>query len=115
MHFRHAQHNYMEVEVVYAAPTQQTVLAIDVPAQTTIAEAIQISGIMGLHPEIILHADLPVGIFGKQRSLDWQLKAGDRVEIYRALRMDPKEARLEKAKLQAKRKRIARQEAKSKR
>lgn len=80
----------MEIEVVYAVPDKQTILQLNVAEGTTIEEAIKLSG--------LVDSFVAVGIFGKIRSLNWVLKAGDRVELYRPLRVDPKVARLERAK-----------------
>ncbi len=41
-----------------------------------------------------------VGIFGEVKPLDWVLAAGDRLEIYLPLQLDPKEARRLRAKNQ---------------
>jgi uncharacterized protein len=82
----------IRVEVVYALPQEQTLLALTVPAGTTAAEAVRLSGIAGKHPEI----DLPgarLGIFGKHIKPDTLLRERDRVEIYRPLVADPKDVR----------------------
>lgn len=82
----------LRVEIVYALPERQTLLALYVPAGTTLAEAVSASSITTLHPEIDL-ATAKVGIFGKLATPDTVLHGGDRVEIYRPLTADPKEAR----------------------
>jgi len=41
----------------------------------------------------LLERGLKVGIWGRTRSLDTPLRDMDRVEVYRALKVDPKEAR----------------------
>jgi putative ubiquitin-RnfH superfamily antitoxin RatB of RatAB toxin-antitoxin module len=41
-----------------------------------------------------------VGIFGEVKPLDWVLAAGDRLEIYLPLQLDPKQARRLRAKNQ---------------
>jgi hypothetical protein len=61
-----------------------------------VAEAIERSGIIERFPEIDL-AKNKVGIFGKLAKLDKVLQPGDRVEIYRPLIADPKEARKKRA------------------
>jgi putative ubiquitin-RnfH superfamily antitoxin RatB of RatAB toxin-antitoxin module len=86
----------LRVEIVYALPERQTLLALYVPAGTTLAGAVSASGITTLHPEIDL-ATAKVGIFGKLASADTVLHGGDRVEIYRPLVADPKEARRARA------------------
>lgn len=80
------------IEICYALPDVQTVLSIEVEPQTSIRQAIEQSGIIGMHSEIDL-STLAVGVFGKIAALDTPVQPGDRVEIYRALIVDPKLAR----------------------
>ncbi|HTJ93650.1 MAG TPA: RnfH family protein [Pararobbsia sp.] len=82
----------MTVEVCYALPDRQTLLKIDVAPGTTLRQAIQRSGIVEMHREIDL-TTMSVGVFGKIAELDALVCAGDRIEIYRALNVDPKLAR----------------------
>ena len=82
----------IHVEVVYAQPEQAHLIALQLPAGSTIMRAIQDSGVLQRCPEINLALN-KVGIFGKLKDLDTVLREGDRVEIYRSLRADPKEAR----------------------
>ncbi|RMG33340.1 MAG: RnfH family protein [Gammaproteobacteria bacterium] len=84
------------VEVAYARPDEQRIIELQVPPGTTVGEAIERSGITELFPEIDL-ARNKVGIFGKLGKLDAVLQPGDRVEIYRPLIADPKEARKKRA------------------
>jgi len=86
----------MAVEVVYAKPEQQALIALDVPVKATVATAIIASGILELFPELALET-LKVGIFGRVTNLGQVLQTGDRVEIYRPLIYDPKEARRHRA------------------
>jgi hypothetical protein len=79
----------MQVAVAYSEPANQIWLRIEVPEDCTLEQAIIRSGILRQFPEIDLTAQT-VGIFGKQAKLDVALKAGDRVEIYRAVTADPK-------------------------
>lgn len=87
----------IEIEVAYATPLKQVIIALTVPAGSTILAAIRLSGILQQFPEIDL-ACQPVGVFSKKRALTDVLQAGDRIEIYRPLTIDPKEARRAKAK-----------------
>lgn len=87
----------IEVEVVYALPEQQVILKMQLEQGATIAEAIERSGILRLFPAIDL-ASQKVGVFGKLRLVSDKLQDGDRVEIYRPLTIDPKDARRAKAK-----------------
>lgn len=82
------------VEVVYGLPEEQVLLKLTVPAGTTVREAARLSGLAARFPDIDVE-HVPLGVFGKlARSPGTQvLQAGDRVEIYRPLLIDPKEAR----------------------
>ena len=84
------------VEVVYALPDRQVILALEVPADASIAEVIAQSGILQQFPGIDLDSS-KVGVFGKLGKLTDSLHAGDRVEIYRPLIADPKEVRKQRA------------------
>ena len=86
----------IEVEVAYARPDEQVILALQVPSGTRLEDAIRRSGVLERFPEIDLVAN-KVGVFGKVGKLDQELVAGDRVEIYRPLIADPKEARKQRA------------------
>lgn len=80
------------VEVVFARPDRQPVLLVEVPAGSTVEQAIRASGVLTRFPEIDLERNR-VGVFGKLTRLDRVVAAGDRVEIYRPLIGDPKEIR----------------------
>lgn len=87
----------MRIEVAYALPQEQVILELEVEDNgITIERAIQRSGILDRYPEIDLKEN-KVGIFGKLGSLDQLLSEGDRVEIYRKLIADPKQARRQRA------------------
>ena len=85
------------VEVAFATPARQAILEAQVPAGATVEQAIRQSGILERFPEIDL-AKNPVGIFGERARLADVVQDGDRVEIYRPLIADPKEARRARAK-----------------
>ncbi|MFP4129506.1 MAG: RnfH family protein [Halorhodospira sp.] len=86
----------LRIEVAYALPDQQSLIPVTLPAGGTAEEAIRASGILERHPEIDLSRQ-SVGVFGQVVGLDTPLYDGDRVEIYRPLRADPKEARKRRA------------------
>ena len=89
----------MHVEVVYALADKQVLIALDVPPGTTVGEAIGLSGIRDEFP--LLEVDPGrIGIFSVKAKLEDSLNPGDRVEIYRPLIADPKEARRERARLE---------------
>lgn len=84
------------VEVVYALPQQQEVVRLKLRPGSTARHAVEASGLLQRHPEIDLSTN-KVGIYGKLVSLDTALREHDRVEIYRPLVADPKEARHRRA------------------
>lgn len=93
------------VEVAYATPARQLIVPLVVPEGTTAYEAVQRSNIAAEFSEIDIDKD-PMGIFsrpldgkGRPKPAEYQLCAGDRVEIYRPLLIDPKAARLDRAKI----------------
>lgn len=86
----------MRVEVVFALPEQQVLIAVDVPDGSTVAGAIEESGIREDFPGINFE-DLQTGIWGTPTDRGQKLREGDRVEIYRPLALDPREARRLKA------------------
>ena len=87
----------MTIEVAYALPDRQRICAVTVPEGTTASEAIVLSGIEDEFDELNLADGLKLGIFGKAIKGDQVLKPGERVEIYRALKIDPKEVRKRRA------------------
>ena len=88
----------LEVEVVYARPEQQVLIQLSVPGGSTARDAIIRSNILSDVSGLDLET-LAVGIFARRVTLDYILKTGDRVEIYRPLTMSPVEARRWRAKL----------------
>jgi len=86
----------IDVEVAYATPEQQVIIVLKVPEGATIEHAINASGLLNQFPEIDA-ADIKAGIFGSLCKLNQQLRQADRVEIYRPLIHDPKEARRQRA------------------
>ncbi|MEI6746575.1 MAG: RnfH family protein [Methylococcaceae bacterium] len=86
----------ISVEVVYAKPEIQTLLSVSVDENRTVAEAIVQSEILNQFSELDLKT-LSVGIFSTPCKLDRVVKNGDRIEIYRPLQNDPKDARRQRA------------------
>jgi len=86
----------INVEVVYALPTQQPLLRVQLAEGATVGDAIRASGIQEAFPEIDL-AKNKIGIFSKLVKLDEGVRDKDRVEIYRPLIADPKEVRRKRA------------------
>ena len=86
----------ISVEVAYARPEVQRIYTLRGPANITVGEAIEGCDVLREFPEIDLNQH-KVGIFGKVVKLDQVLRSGDRVEIYRPLIADPKQARKQRA------------------
>lgn len=84
----------IDIEVVYALADRQTLLALTVPAGSSVAQVLRLDAVMQQWPELDLPS-MPVGIFGKvvDHPAERVLQAGERVEIYRPLLADPKEIR----------------------
>lgn len=85
-----------EVEVAYATPERQVLLSLRVMPGCTVEEAIDKSGIREEFPGMVVDPSA-VGVFSKKVAMSRVLQAGDRVEIYRPLIADPKEARRKRA------------------
>ncbi|WP_295989892.1 RnfH family protein [Rugamonas sp.] len=82
----------IHVQVCYATPTSVFLRDVTVEAGATLQQAIALSGLLQEMPELDL-ATLQVGIYAKKKTLDTVLREHDRVEIYRPLIADPKQAR----------------------
>jgi len=87
----------IHVEVAYALPERQRIIKLEVPAGTTVIEAVTRSGIDELFDELVLGPELKLGVWGKAAAADRALEDGERVEIYRPLLADPKEVRKARA------------------
>ena len=101
--------NKIPVEVAYALPEKQEIVMLEVMPGTTAREAAEQSNITRHFPELEL-TGAKLGIFGKVVKDDQVLHAGDRVEIYRPLKADPKEVRKKRA-AEAKQRRAEQKEA----
>ena len=88
--------NKITVEVAYALPAQQVILAVQVDEGTTIEQAVRASGLLEKFPDINLAVN-KFGVFGKLSKLETVLRDRDRVEVYRPLIADPKEVRRQRA------------------
>ncbi|MCU7827543.1 MAG: RnfH family protein [Candidatus Thiodiazotropha sp. (ex Myrtea sp. 'scaly one' KF741663)] len=86
----------MRFEVAYGRLEEQALLVVESDASLTAQQVIEKSGILDRFAEIDLSSN-KIGIFGKAAKLDAVLSDGDRVEIYRPLIADPKEARKKRA------------------
>ncbi|OQW43107.1 MAG: RnfH family protein [Proteobacteria bacterium SG_bin4] len=89
--------NIFQVEVAYALPQNQVLKQLNVTEGCTVGQALLSSELLNDYPEIDL-ARNRIGIFGKFVQLDDLLQPHDRIEIYRSLIIDPKEARRKRVK-----------------
>ncbi len=86
----------IEIEVACATPDEQVLMSLYLPTGTTAIEAVQVSGVLQRLPKF--DADqLCIGVFGRRVEPDQVLVQGDRVELYRPLLIDPKQARRRRA------------------
>ena len=98
--------NSIKIEVALAFPTEQHLVALDVAAGTSVRDAIRQSDIFSLFDteisEELRNLDYGIGVFGKEiKDFEiYDLQDGDRMEIYRPLLLDPKQARLKRAQKQ---------------
>ena len=86
----------LKVEVCYALPDKQEIVAVKLPVGATLQQALEASGLLAKYPEIDLKKN-KFGIYAKLSKLDSALRDRDRVEIYRPLIADPKEVRKQRA------------------
>ena len=86
----------LRVEVVAAWPGHAFRAELALAEGATVADAIAASGIHAAQPELEVRADR-IGIFARRAQFTTRLRDGDRVEVYRPLRIDPKEARRRRA------------------
>lgn len=82
----------LSIEITFALPESQFLTVVHVQAGSTVADVIAMSGVIDSFPEYDL-AELTVGIWGRVVQSDQVVEEGDRVELYRPLKMDPRESR----------------------
>jgi len=86
----------LNIEVVFALPEDQALVSLVVDAGTTVADAIARSGLQERFVDEALDT-MHVGIWSRPTDRSCKVKDGDRVEIYRPLQRDPRDARRELA------------------
>jgi len=89
----------LNIEVVFASSDRQKLVPLILDAGATVADALHASGFRQQFPDVDFE-NLQSGIWGRIVSHSHLLQDGDRVEFYRALERDPREARRELAKAQ---------------
>ncbi len=85
----------MKVTVVWATLAVQDVIAVELPRGATVAEAVEKSGLVAQYGLDV--ARLGFAIHGRRMAADAPLADGDRIDLTRPLEVDPKAARLARA------------------
>ena len=86
----------MHIEVVYALRTRQHSVHLELADAATVATALSAVDRIAPFKDLDLDA-VDVGVFGRLVGREQPLRPGDRVEVYRQLEVDPKEARRRRA------------------
>ena len=88
-----ARGDRIAVEVAYSpGPAQLEIISLELDEGSTLAQALELSGLLGRYP-VLQKPELACGVWGRPSELQHPLRDRDRVEIYRQLKVDPKEAR----------------------
>lgn len=85
-----------QVEVAYGTSDEQVLLTVALLGGECARDAIAASGLLERYPNLTLNS-LEIGIFGRRVSLESPVSDGDRIEVYRPLVRDPKQARRSRA------------------
>lgn len=86
----------VNIEVAYAVPGDQFLFELTMPEGATVSSVLETCSADALLPDDVLR-DPEIGVFGRAVASSYVLRAGDRVEFYRPLKADPKEARRRRA------------------
>jgi putative ubiquitin-RnfH superfamily antitoxin RatB of RatAB toxin-antitoxin module len=94
----------IEVEICHSpAPRCVERVRLQLPAGSTLRQAVHLSGLAQRCPGTINEQALDAGIWGRPAAADAVLRDGDRIELYRPLQVDPKEARRQRYRAQGER------------
>ena len=86
----------LQVEVVYCpAPGHCDRVSLNLPEGACVGDAVAASGLCERHG---LPAAVETGVWGRKQPPQAPLRERDRVELYRPLQVDPKEARRQRYK-----------------
>ena len=88
----------MKVELVYIDTDEEFIVSLDMTAAATVADAVEQSQVLDKFPSLKA-VDYQLGIYSQEVSAETRLQAGDRVEVYRPLVLDPMEVRRQRAKV----------------
>ncbi len=96
----------VQATVVYLSPQRRITLPVDVAQGSSLQEAVVASGLLQQAPELA-GQPLDLGVFNRLREASEPVRDGDRIEVYRPLAIDPKEARRVRAEVRRRRKAAA--------
>lgn len=82
----------VRVQVCFAEPDSVFLQALELNPGSTVEQAIRASELLRQKPSLDLRS-ARAGVYGKLRELDSMVRDGDRIEVYRPLLADPKDAR----------------------
>lgn len=86
----------MKVEIIYALPNEQTLFEVETDVNLTVSQVIEKSELLDKYPDLDIYKS-KIGMYGQIVSLNQPVKDKDRIEIYRELTIDPKQARMLRA------------------
>jgi len=86
----------MRISIAIALPARQEVVELELDDGATVAAALAQARLDARFPGVALET-AEVGIWGTRATRDTVLRDGDRVELYRALKADPKDQRRRRA------------------
>ena len=86
----------MRVELAYADPVREILIAIEVRPGSTVFDCVEGSGLFRLVPDL-RETGLGFAVFGRRAEPTEPVSKGDRIEVLRPLQIDPKEARRRRA------------------
>ena len=84
---------FIPVQICYAEPENHILIDLEVPDNTRLIDALNLSGIEKKLPLAVKEDN--IGIFGKKKKFDTLLKANDRIEIYRHWKILPRKPGVE--------------------
>lgn len=84
--------NTIQVEVAFGLPDRQSLIVVHCDSGASCDDAIDASGLAGTYPDAPI-AELPIAIWGRPVDRGDRVKNGDRIELLRPLRIDPRDAR----------------------
>lgn len=97
----------LEIEVAAGLAERQILVKLRLPLGSTVQDALDAADLPRVLPGLVVERNR-IGVFGRLCPPDRLLKDGDRVEIYRPLKADPKEVRRQLAELERQRRQEAR-------